>query len=525
MAALALRHYQEKAVSAIWDGLAVADDNVLAVLPTGTGKALVICEFVRRALAEYPDTRIVVLTHSRELVAQNFAEMIGLWPECPAGIYSAGLNRRDAQSQVIFGSIQSIHRKAALLQRVDLIIVDEAQSIPRDAETMWLRFFQDVREINAGHLRVVGLTATAFRLDSGMLHKGEGAIFSRIVYEYGIIDAIKEGFLSPPISRPSQVQIDTSGVGTRGGEFIAGQLDAAASNPDTVAAIADELVTLGADRRGWIVFGCGVNHCTMLRDAIRERGVSCEGVFATTPSGERNQIVEAFKRQQIRCLVSVSALAVGFNAKHVDLIGLARPTKSAGLYIQTCGRGTRLFPGKDDCLVLDWGGNVQRHGPIDQVTVKEKRGAAGDMPVKICPHCQAENIIAARECVECGAQFEMIGSKLHTKASTAALLSTQIQPEWCDVTDVRYAAHVKPGKPTSLRVTYQCGLTAHSEWVCFEHTGYPRSKAESWWRRRTDAPIPATVEIAIVGAPTIAKPTAIQVRPVGKYVEILGVRF
>ena len=74
-------------------------------------------------------------------------------------------------------------------------------------------------------------------------------------------------------------------------------------------------------------------------------------------------------------------------------------------------------------------------------------------------------------------------------------------------------------------MTYQCGLTAHSEWVCFEHTGYPRSKAESWWRRRTDAPIPATVEIAIVGAPTIAKPTAIQVRPVGKYVEILGVRF
>jgi DNA repair protein RadD len=84
---------------------------------------------------------------------------------------------------------------------------------------------------------------------------------------------------------------------------------------------------------------------------------------------------------------------------------------------------------------------------------------------------------------------------------------------------------MKPGKPTSLRVTYQCGLTAHSEWVCFEHTGYARSKAESWWRRRTDAPIPATVERAIAGTPTIAKPTAIQVRPVGKYVEILGVRF
>ena len=523
--ALTLRHYQEKAVNSIWDGLAVADDNVLAVLPTGTGKALVICEFVRRALTEYPDTRIVVLTHSRELVAQNFAEMIGLWPECPAGIYSAGLNRRDARAQVIFGSIQSIHRKAELLQRVDLIIVDEAQSIPRDADTMWLKFFRSVREINVGHLRVVGLTATAFRLDSGMLHKGKDAIFSRIVYEYSIVDAIEEGFLSPPVSKQGSVAIDTSGVGTRGGDFIAGQLDVAASDPNTVAAIADELVEQGASRRGWIVFGCGVNHCTMLRDAIRERGFSCEGVFATTPSAERNRIVEAFKRQEIRCLVSVSALAVGFNARHVDLVGLARPTKSAGLYIQSCGRGTRLFPGKENCLILDWGGNIERHGPLDCVSVKEKRPGAGEMPTKACLECGAENMIAARECAECGAPFEVQGSKLHTQASTDALLSTQIKPEWIPVKDVTYALHAKPGKPSSMRVTYVCGLTIHSEWICFDHIGYPRQKAETWWKRRSEAPIPANSEAAINAASTLRKPTEIQVRPVGKYIEIVNFKF
>ena len=522
---LALRHYQEAAVDAIWRGLADHDGNHLAVLPTGTGKALVLCEFVRRALHAYPDTRILVVTHSGELVAQNFAEMIGLWPECPAGIYSAGLNRRDVRAQVCFASIQSIHKKAVALQRVDLIIVDEAQSIPRDADTMWLRFFREVKEINAGHLRVVGLTATAFRLDSGMLHKGKDAIFSRIVYEYSILDAIKEGYLTQPVSRPSATQIDVSCVGTRGGEFIPSQLDAAASDPDTVSAIADELATMGADRRGWIVFGCGIHHCEMLRDAIRERGYSCEGVFATTPNGERRAIIEAFKRQEIRCLVSVSALAVGFNAKHVDLVGLARPTKSAGLYIQACGRGTRLFPGKENVLILDWGGNIARHGPLDCVTVKEKGKGDGSMPVKICPECKAENKIAARECLECGAPFDVTGSRLETKAASKALLSTQQQPEWVKVSGASYAKHSKAGKPDSLRVTYMCGFIPHSEWHCFNHTGYARQKAEAWWMKSAGTAIPRDVDDALARKRELMQPTEIRVRPVGRYVEIVGYRF
>lgn len=525
---LQLRHYQTAAVDAIWQALAEEDGNPLAVLPTGTGKALVICEFVRRAVQAYPQVRILVMTHSQELVAQNYEEMIGLWPECPAGIHNAGLGSYDIKSQVIFGSIQSMHRKALKFQQVDIVLVDEAQSIPRKADTTWLRFFSEVAQINP-FLRVVGLTATDYRLDSGRLTEGKDAMFSRVVFDYSILDAINEGFLCPPISRTMRTQIDTSGVGTRGGEFIAAELDAVASDPATVAAIVDELIENGANRRGWIVFGAGVKHCTMIRDAIRERGYSCEGVFAVTPKPERKAHIENFKAQRIRCLVSVSALAVGFNAKHVDLVGLARPTKSTGLYIQSCGRGTRLFPGKEDCLILDWGGNIRRHGFIDQPNVKAKQEGRGDMPVKTCPVCGADNFIAARECSECGAPFDIEGSKLSVVATSAPLLSTQIKPpEWVGVKDVRYYRNVKTGKPDTLRVTYQSGMLFHSEWVCFDHQGYPRSKAEAWWLKRAAAPVPGSVDEALQRTGELRIPTQIQIRPSGKdgkFIEICNARF
>jgi DNA repair protein RadD len=526
MAKLELRDYQTAAVDAIWNGMAEASGGVLAALPTGTGKSLVLAEFIRRALLEFPETRILVLTHSRELVAQDFAEMVGLWPECPCGIYSAGLNRRDLRSRVIFAGIQSIHKRAYELQRIDVVLIDEAQSIPRDSDTMWRRFLNELLQINP-YLSVCGLSATLFRLDSGWLHKGDNALFSDVVYEYSILDAINAGYLSPIVSRSGTAQVSTDGVGTRGGEFIAGQLDAAASDPATVEAIADELVAAGHDRKSWILFGCGVHHCEMLMAALVRRGISCEGVFATTPLGERDSIINRFKRGEIRCLTSVSALAVGFNAKCIDLVGMARPTKSAGLYIQIAGRGTRLWPGKENCLFMDWGGNIARHGPIDAPRISSRdKGEPGAMPLKKCPNCGTENPISARECMECGAQFEFTGSKVSTQASGAAILSSQIKPEWLDVTSVAYRRHEKEGKPPSMQVTYQCGMTFHREWVCWEHSGFPRTKAVQWWQKRAPAcPVPNTVDEALANRTALAVPQRILVKPDGKWTQIVGVGF
>ena len=168
-----------------------------------------------------------------------------------------------------------------------------------------------------------------------------------------------------------------------------------------------------------------------------------------------------------------------------------------------------------------------RHGPID--TVDGRRKAKGDepgeAPYKLCPECQTQNFTATRICVSCGYEFPPPEPDLDHRASTMALLSTQQQAEWVNVRSVDYRAHAKPGKPVSLRVTYACGLLSHSEWVCFEHAGYARTKAEAWWRKRSTAPIPATVAEALEDVAGLKEPDAIQVRPVGQYIEITAFRF
>jgi DNA repair protein RadD len=540
------RPYQEDAVNSLWDFLINKDGNPLVVCPTGTGKALIICLFVQRVMLDYPDCRILVLTHAKELVAQNYKEMIELWPNCPAGINNAGLGKRDVSSTVIFGSIQSMHKSAFALQRVDIVLVDEAQSIPRDENTMWLKFFNDVNRINGNKLRVAGLTATDYRLDSGRLTDGDDAMFDEVCYEYSIIEAIKDGYLACPKSEASETQIDTTGVGVRGGEFIPGQLEAVAMDPQTVDSIAEEICRKGANRHGWIVFGAGVKHCEMLAEAIQRRGFSAHGVYAITKKAERDSLIERFKRKEIRCLLSVNALAVGFNAKHVDLIGLARPTQSTGLYIQICGRGTRplyadgydldtadgrlaaMAAGpKPDCLVLDFGGNIKRHGFIDKPNVKTPGKGGGEMPMKACRVCGADNFIAARECSTCGAPFDIEGSKISTTAFVAPMLSIQQKAaEWVDVNKVTYSQTVsRQTNLPMLKVTYHCGLNRHNENVMLDHMGWPRSKAEMWWRQRSSGGIPGSVTEAMGRTGELRWPSQIQLKPDGKYINVVGARF
>lgn len=526
-----LYEYQRDAVNAISDFFVRTGGNPLVEVPTGGGKSLILGTFVKEAVTAYPDTRIVILAHVPELLSQSYAELIGFWPNAPAGIYSASLGQRKINAQILFAGIQSIHRKAVNLQAVDIVIIDEAQMIPRKSNTMYLRFIHDLRQINP-HLKLIGLSATLFRMDSGMLHKGDGAIFDDICYSINIRDLINGGYLSRPISRSAIMQIDTSQVGTAGGEFIPKQLEVAANSPEAVAAIADEIAVNAVGRNGILIFGCGVNHSTMLRDAMRYRGMSCEAIFGDTPATERAQIINLFKQRKIRALASMGVLTTGFNARHVDMIALARATKSRGLYIQIVGRGTRNFPGKDDCLVLDFGGNIARHGPIDaMLPLKEYRDKAkGDAPEKTCPECEAKCPIAATVCENCGYEFPPISTKLDTVASTLDIMSdvsgrNDLTPQWVDVNSVLYSRHQKHGSPDSLKVTYNCGLLSYSEWVCVDHGGGAKFKAVSWLKRRlSGVTIPSTVGAALDVSSQLDKPAQIAIRPEGKYIRIIGHR-
>jgi len=522
---LTLRPYQSAAIQGIYNYFNDDTGNPLVVIPTAGGKSLVMATFVEGVLKAYPDQRILIVTHVRELIEQNFEELKGLWPEAPAGIYSAGLKQRDIDARILFAGIQSIHRRVYEVQQCDLVLIDEAHLIPRASNTMYRRFLNALQHLNP-QMKVIGLTATPYRLDSGRLHEGEDAIFTDIAYEVSVRELIDAGYLAPLISKRTATHIDVSGVGTRAGEFIARDLEAAVDQDAITQGAVDEIVAYGQNRRSWLVFCAGVEHAFHVRDALRARGVSCETIVGDTPGAEREALIRDFKAGRIRCLTNANVLTTGFNAPAVDLIAMLRPTKSAGLYVQMAGRGTRLAQGKDNCLVLDFAGNIARHGPIDVIKVERPgRGDDGVAPTKTCPDCSSIVHASVRECPECGHVFPPPQLKIDPHASQLDVLSSG-KSQWVPVTRVSYARHDKPGKPPSLRVDYWSGMTHHSEWICIEHPGYPRQKATTWWANRAPGlPLPKKVDDAIACVSQLRCPAEIAVRPSGKYTQVVGARF
>lgn len=522
---LTLRPYQQAAITALYSYFEKTSGHPLVVIPTAGGKALVMASFIAGVLKTWPDQRILIVTHVRELIAQNYAEMSGLWPEAPAGIYSAGLGKRDAQARILFAGIQSIHSRAPEIGHTDLVLIDEAHLIPGDSNTMYRRFLDELQAINP-RLKVIGLTATPFRLDCGMLHEGDNALFTDIAFEVSVRDLIGQNYLSPLISKRPTTRLDVSNVGTRAGDFIARDLAAAVDQDDITRAAVSEIIKHGDNRKSWLAFCAGVDHARHVTEELKRQGITCGMIFGDTPKDERDEIIAAFKRGELRALASMGVLTTGFNAPAVDLIALLRPTKSAGLYVQMMGRGMRLAPGKDNCLVLDFAGNVERHGPVDLVRPKRPGDReSAEAPAKVCPNCESIVALSAAACPDCGHVFPQRVVKIAPIAATLPVLSSG-EPMWVPVQSVNYRQHIKPGGKPSLKVTYVCALVPHSEWICFEHTGYPRRKAEMWWQERAPhLPVPRTVAEALTHCQRLPVPAAIYVVPQGRYTKILGYRF
>jgi len=491
-----------------------------------SGKSLVLGTVCKELIENYPDMRIAVVTHVRELILSNYKELLNIWPFAPAGIFSAGVGRSDAHSQIIFGGVQTIATKAAQIGHIDLVMVDEAHLMPRNSETQYGRLLSGLRSINPD-LKLVGLTATPYRLGEGLLHEGEGALFDDICFEQPVSDMIDSGYLVRPISKGMATTYDVSGVGKLGGDYKQKALQAAVDKEDLTRAVVDEIVSYGRDRKAWLCFCSGVEHAYHMRDEIRSRGFSCETIDGTTPTAERDRILEDFKAGRLRAVTNNSVMTTGTNVPIIDLVAFCRPTQSPGLYIQMAGRGLRLYPGKENCLFLDFAGVVRKHGPIDAVIPPNARSGTGDAPVKQCPQesggCGSLVHASAHQCPDCGYEFPIDDApKIKGTAEDVPMLSKG-DASWRSVSSRRFDYHEgKNGKPPSLKVSYMVGLTAMREWLCFEHSGYAQSKAHRWWAKHGgERPFPRTILEALERQRELIETAEISVRPSGKYWEIV----
>ncbi len=496
-----LRPYQRECVAAVYEHLRARDDNPCAVVPTAGGKTPIMATICKDAVGQW-NGRVLILAHVKELLEQTADKLRSVCPEVEFGIYSAGLKRRDTRNPVIVAGIQSVYKRACELDRFDLVLVDEAHLIPLEGEGMYRQFLADAKVINP-ELRIVGFTATPFRLKTGPICTPEGFL-NTICYEVGVRELIVGGYLCPLITKAGINKADFARLHVRGGEFVADEMEALMDDDRLVEAACGETVGYTRDRRGVLIFASGVKHGEHIVRVLAERhGVECGFVTGETPTRERDAILGRFRRGELKYLCNVNVLTTGFDAPHIDCVALVRPTLSPGLYYQMVGRGFRLHPDKQDCLVLDFGGNVLRHGPVDDIKVTTVDHGDGPAPAKECPECQAVIAAGFATCPQCGYEFPTPERRKHdAKASEAGILKGQVTTTQYRVDDVYYSVHTKRGAsedaPKTMRVDYKVGWHQYkSEWICFEHEGYARQKAIAWWRRHSPDPVPDTAERAV----------------------------
>ncbi len=486
-----LRYYQQACVNALFSAISASTDGVIGEIPTGGGKTPVIAELARRAIES--KGRAVVLTHSKELIEQieRTTKRFGLAPS----VYSAGLDRREHDSDLVIAGIQSIYRNPFLLGDRQLAIIDECHLVSDNDESMFNQTLAAMRQ-NFGRVRIVGFSATPYRLGTGLIC-GPDRTFKRSVYKVGVKELIDQRFLSKLITPNTEKLFETKGLKVHSdGEFRSRDVESVFSDFSRTSSACQEVVSLCQGKQSVLIFCSSVQQCYTLEMILRNHcdQDSVGVVEGDTPDLIRERLLADFKARELRFLINCNLLTVGFDAPNVDAIVLLRATASPGLLYQMVGRGLRLDDAKgNECLVLDYGDNFERHGPIDSPAFGDsqfrKKGGGGQAPDKQCPGCNSTHPATQKIC-QCGYLFPM---STIAGLSDAAILQ---KPEKFHVASVGYAVHYKNGDESNtptLRLDYECykidadgkiGTMPYriAEWICIEHEGWAGNKAFDWWR-------------------------------------------
>lgn len=522
------RDYQANAISAGVKHLFESKQkNGLILMPTGTGKSIVIGGTVKAVQEAYPPARMLMLTHNKELIEQNYKKAVAMAGD-HIGMWSAGLNRADHTNDIVFAGIDTVANNPQLLGRRDVIMIDEAHRVAPQLHTNYRQVIEEyLYKINP-HAMTIGYTATDYRLGQGPLtavwHNRKTGEDVAPFWQTIILDLtsteefnkfFEQGYLKRLVPKPTVNEIDVTGFREREGEYVKSDVEQAVNNEDKVRAIVDEICENGFDRRSWLVFAAGNRNAEMVAKEIASRGVTTAVLTEKTPAAERARILAAYKRYEIRCLVNNDILTTGFDHEGVDLIAVVRVTASASLWVQMLGRGTRpvyaagfdlstqngrlsaiFASGVYNCLVLDFAGNSKRLGAINAPVKteapdsKRRKKQAGSSPIKVCPACGVYNYAMAKFCENvqyCTYEFPLSGM-LELVASKRELIEEHAhEPDKrkLRVTSTRYVTHDIPiarGQSVSnVTVTYNCGSSGKfSERLMFNGSDSTK-RIKEWW--------------------------------------------
>lgn len=446
-----LRNYQQKAINMTYDFIRKnPGKNPCIVMATGSGKSHIVG---RLCADSYKYIKTLVLAPNKELVEQNYEKIIGHIDNAapPVGIYSASIGLKIVDN-VTVATIQSIVRNISGLGKIDLIIVDEAHLISHKQMGSYCKLVNELQKINK-KLVVTGLTATPFRLGHGYIHHGKDAIFDKLIEPISIQALIDQGYLAPLRSKPTKFTIDTSSVKKRGGEFVEKELQLAVDIDKNNIRIAKEIIEKAGNSKHWLIFCTGVKHAEHMSTIFNELGIKSAYLHGGCLKKERESIVSSFRSGETTALCNCNILTTGFDYPDIDLIAMVRPTMSTNLYVQCAGRGTRIKSHTDHCKYLDFGGNVNRHGPITNLIPPKRSGkGTGEAPVKLCPQCSEILHLSCMLCPDCGFTFPKLNKLEKMRLSNADIMGIELSE--LEVKNWIWGKYTSKAGKNMIRVTY-----------------------------------------------------------------------
>lgn len=510
------RAYQDQCIKHWYKALLDGFNPVVAV-PTGAGKTVILCGLIDRYIEQYPDRTVLIISHTQEIILQDYAALLEFFPEFGCGIYCASLHRKEHR-KITVASINSVYKLKSF--KPDLVLIDEVHTVNHKNTGMYRTFLKNMPQIG-------GMSATIFRTGHGYIHKGKGALFNNLAYDLTSIrnfnTLVKDKYLTKLISKSTNMEMDSSKVKKSAGDYNIKSLATVHDKDEITETAIIETIKYGKNYKKWLVFAIDTDHASHISECFNKHGIKADELH-TKMKGNRNEVIENFKTGSLRALVSVGMVTTGFDAPNVDLIVLLRPTMSSVLHVQMVGRGLRVAPGKNHCLVLDFAGNTLRLGPINNPIIPKKKGESkeGAAPAKTCPKCKAINFAMAKFCEVCNHEF-VFKTKLTANAGTEEIVTKGSM--WKKVAKVHYAIHQKPFSPDSLKVTYVCGLRSFTEWICLNHHGYAKQKADNWvLHRDPGCGVYSTLNV-FNRQKYLKKPKSIRIDTTGPYPSIVETKF
>jgi len=537
MVAYEPRPYQAQALDDVFRAM-VEEPFVLLQAATGAGKTILFSELVKQCLLRWR-MRVLILAHRELLVRQSYDKLVKVWPEAAfnVGLACASAGQVELGRPVTIGSPQTLANRLGDTPPVDLIIIDEAHRVPpAGAESQYQAVLDTMRGYRP-NMRVLGVTATPFRLGHGLIYgkackRGARNWWPRLHSRIGIADLVELGYLAPYRGKAAvELGEELAGVKKSAGDYNLQALGDMMGREVHIQSAVKAYEDYGEGRAHVVAFCVVITHAQRLAEAFNAAGHRAVVVHSQMTHEERQRAMADFEEGRAKIICNVGVLTEGWDCTAVDCVLMCRPTMSPALWVQMVGRALRVHPGKADALVLDLSDNWLKHGDPDDPTIEVPTGGKApkktEPRAKICPECQSIAPPAASVCPQCGHEWKVQVVEVARRLEMRPLADS---PRPLRIVEARAEPFTSRAGNKLLRLTLACREAGNVMTTFVHHywdvegraSDVGRIKAQSLWRNFGAGPPPQTVEEAILRFGQVRLPPTVMVKPNGKFLNVVG---